>query len=450
MGVLLAMGIVIVYYLASLLGESLARVGTLTPATGIWIASVLLLVVSLLMLTVNRFPRLHIWSPWKSRRVRKQQSGQSAPDEHTLGLLRSGFLSLLDVSLFRTLSISFLFGFVALVTVFIIFTLFELWRFIGTNRVGMGLVARYLLFLLPLLSVELFPATMLIAVLITYALLARRREAVAWWASGQSVYRLMMPGIVFSILAGAGVWLIQEHLMPTANVRQDALRAQIRGGEARAIAGTGAQWLASTESTRLYSYEYDEHNASLQEPVIYDFDADGVHLRRITKANSGNWVNSDRLLLKNVESISMRGLEIDQQHTAEFEVAGIEPPQIFRPTVDKPSQLSSDGLRAYLSNARRRGMEVSALALALQRKYATPFGAVVMAFLGIPLALSFGRKGAVIALCIAVGVSVAYLGMSGGFQQLGNYGLLPPAVAAWSPVVIFAAIGTYFLSRLRT
>ena len=95
-------------------------------------------------------------------------------------------------------------------------------------------------------------------------------------------------------------------------------------------------------------------------------------------------------------------------------------------------------------------MEVSALALALQRKYATPFGAIVMAFIGIPLALSFGRKGAIIALVLAVGVSVAYLGVGGGFQQLGNYGLLPPAVAAWSPAVIFAAAGTYFLSRLRT
>jgi lipopolysaccharide export LptBFGC system permease protein LptF len=90
------------------------------------------------------------------------------------------------------------------------------------------------------------------------------------------------------------------------------------------------------------------------------------------------------------------------------------------------------------------------LALALQRKYTTPFGALVMALIGMPLALSFGRKGAVIALCVAVGVSVAYLGVGGGFQQLGNYGLLPPAVAAWSPPIIFAAAGTYFLSRLRT
>ncbi len=73
-----------------------------------------------------------------------------------------------------------------------------------------------------------------------------------------------------------------------------------------------------------------------------------------------------------------------------------------------------------------------------------------MAFIGMPLALSFGKRGAIIALCVAVGVSAAYWAVGGGFQQLGNHGLLPPAVAAWASPVIFAAAGTYFLSRIRT
>jgi lipopolysaccharide export system permease protein len=100
--------------------------------------------------------------------------------------------------------------------------------------------------------------------------------------------------------------------------------------------------------------------------------------------------------------------------------------------------------------AKMRGMNVSALALALQRKYVNPFSVLVMAFIGMPLALAFGRRGALVAMCVAVGVSIAYWGVGGGFQQLGNHGLLPPEVAAWSPPVLFAAVGTYFLSRVRT
>lgn len=448
-GILLSITVLVVYYLVSLFGESLARIGTVRPAVGGWAASVMVIGLVVSLLSFHRLPSFNSGLPKLKKRERPSPAS-SNPSQHAIDLGRTGFPSLLDVSLLRSLTVSFFVGFVALVSIFFIFTLFELWRFIGTNRIGLGVVARYLLFLLPLVTIEVLPATMLIAVLVTYALLARRREAIAWWAAGQSVYRLMIPGLVFSLLAASAMWLVQEHLMPTANVRQDALRAQIRGGEPRAVTNAGAQWLASTESSRLYSYEFDEQNRALQEPVIYDFDPQGVHLVSITKAEAAQWIANDRIELKNSETLSMRDMEVDRHTFAKAEISPVEPPQVFRPTIDKPSQLSAQGLRTYLQSAKRRGMDVSVLALALQRKYATPFGAIVMAFIGIPLAVSFGRKGAIIALCLAVGVSVAYLGMGGGFQQLGNYGLLPPAVAAWSPAVIFAAAGTYFFSRLRT
>ena len=449
-GVLLALLIVIVYYMGSLLGESLARAGTVPPVVGLWAASVLMLLLSFVLLAVNRVP-VSSWSFLQFRKAERPTDSRTTQSStlHTKGVGGFGFPSLLDIGLFRTLGLSFLLAFASLVSVFIIFTLFEMWRFIARNGVGARLVARYILFLMPLITVELFPATMLIAVLMTYALLARRSETIAWWASGQSVYRLMLPGLFFALAAGAGTWVVQEKLMPNANLTQDKLRAQIRGGEPRAITGTGRQWLASAESHRLYSYEFDEQGNSLNEPAIYEFDPAGVHLTSVTTGTVGNWVASNRMVITKAETFNFRGLEVERQ-VAETTQIYAEPLQVFKPTIDKPSQLSSAGLSSYLKTAKRRGMEVSALAVALQRKYAAPFGVLVMAFIGIPLALSFGRKGTIIALCAAVGLSIAYWGVGGGLQQLGNLGLLPPAVAGWSPPIIFAAAGTYVLSRVRT
>lgn len=238
--------------------------------------------------------------------------------------------------------------------------------------------------------------------------------------------------------------------MPPANVRQEALRARIRGGQPRAITGTGRQWLASIESKRLYSYEFDEQAEVLSEPTIYELDDEAVHLHRVTTGKLGLWTASNQLLIKDAETVNLRGMVVERQHEAETLIAGVDRPQVFRPTVDKPSQLSVLALTSYLKAAKQRGVDVSALALALQRKYVNPFSVLVMAFIGMPLALAFGRRGAMVALCVAVGVSVAYWGVGGGFQQLGNHGLLPPEVAAWAPPVIFAAAGTYFLSRVRT
>jgi LPS export ABC transporter permease LptF/LPS export ABC transporter permease LptG len=448
-GVLLSIGVVVLYYLVSLLGESIVRTNTVPAIVGQWMATALILLLSLLVFGLRDVPKFRLFQRLKKRKTQDSASVRST-QQHIVGAGRSGFPSLLDTSLLQTLSGSFLVGFLSLASIFTIFTLFELWRFIGANNVPASIVAKYLLFLLPLVAVELLPATMLITVLITYALLARRSEAIAWWASGQSVYRLMIPGLLFAIAAAVGTWLVQEHVMPPANVRQEALRARIRGGQPRAMTGTGRQWLASPENRRLYSYEFDEQREVLYDPAVYELDEDAVHLRRVSIGKSAVWTAGNEMAIKNAETISLEGLQVDHQLLSEVYLKGVDPPQVFKPSVDKPSQLSVVALGGYLRAAKQRGVDVSALAVALQRKYVSPFSVIVMAFIGMPLALAFGRRGAVVALCVAVGVSIVYWGIGGGFQQLGAHGLLPPEVAAWSPPVIFAAAGTYFLSRVRT
>ena len=447
-GVLLTLLVVIVYYLISLLGESLARVGTVSPYVGPWLATALIVGFSLLLFFINRTP-FSLTGSLLRKRASATEKTTNTRRRSPIGVATFGFPNLMDATLLRSLALSFLVCFVALASIFNIFTLFELWRFIAVTGAGIGLVARYLLFLMPLITVELFPATMLISVLVTYALLARRHEAIAWWASGQSVYRLMLPGFLFALAMAFGSWLVQERVMPGSNLKQDALRARIRGGEARAITRTGRQWLASTDTHRFYSYEFSEDGQLIQ-PVVYELDADAVHLAQVVSGESATWIDASRLKIKNTETLTLKGMEVEAHTASETIFVGVDSPAVFKPTIDKPSQLSSRDLQAYLRAAKQRGTDVSALAVALQRKYAGPFSVVIMAIIGMPLAVSFGRKGTIIALCAAVVVSITYWAVGGGFQQLGNHGLLRPTVAGWSPLVIFAAAGTWFLSRVRT
>lgn len=448
-GVLLTLLVVIVYYLLSLLGESLARVGTVSPYVGPWLATVFIVGVSFLLLLLNQ-KQLSLSMSWFKRGGKAEEKLPSTKRPRSaVRVTRLRFPNLMDATLFRSLALSFIVCFVALAAIFNIFTLFELWRFIAVTNASMGLVVRYLFFLMPLIAVELFPATMLISVLVTYALLAKRHEAIAWWASGQSVYRLMLPGFFFALAMASGSWLVQEHVMPTSNLKQDALRARIRGGEARVITRTGRQWLASTDTRRFYSYEFGE-DGSLVEPTVYELDPDAVHLAQVVTGKSANWTDASHLKISDTETLTLKGMEVERLTAPETVFTGVESPAVFKPTIDKPSQLSANDLRVYLRAAKQRGMDVSALAVALQRKYAGPFSIIIMAIIGMPLAVSFGRKGTIIALCAAVVVSVAYWAVGGGFQQLGSHGLLRPSVAGWSPLVIFAAAGTYFLSRVRT
>ena len=454
LGVLLSIFVLVIYYLLLLFGEQMARAGTVQPAVGVWAANLLTTLWACILLAKRR-GSFYVWSlPGFLRKgggeegssseiVRKRRSGEG-------GQRLLGFPSLLDKTVIRALVLSFLVVFIALTAIIMVFTLFELWRWIVERGTGARTVLEYLLYLLPFISVHLAAPSMLVAVLATYALMARRSEAVAWWACGQSVFRLALPGLFVALCAGALLWSVQERLMPEANVRQDALRAQIRTGASRASTQTGRLWLASTETGRIYSYEYDGAGEQLGEVLIYEFDPEGIHLRRIIKGGSAEWSAGGRLRLKGVEETRLDGLRMTSSQSAGLVLEGADSAELFKPWSDRPSQLSAKDLSAYIKTIRKRGEAASPLMVALQRKYAEPWGVMVMALIGIPLALAFGRRSAVAALSSAVAVGLAFWGMTSGSQQLGSYGLLPPTVAAWAPIVIFAATGTYLLARART
>jgi len=418
---------------------------------GGWLATVLTLALGVALLALKRRQfgfRFRRAAKPRNARAENQVAPRSAVPAARRWLI--SFPTLLDVSIVRTMAFSFFFGFMSLVLIFNVFTTFELWRFISANKSSMALVVQYLFYLLPLVSIELFPGSILVAALLTYALIARRREAVAWWASGQSVYRLMLPGLGFAVLIAAGSWFIQERVMPQANVRQDSLRSRIRGNIALMAAGTERRWLVSTDGARIYSYEFDERRQVLLKPAIYEFDDHQIELTRVTTGEEGKWLSPNEFEISKAHWIDVADKRVTQQSAAELKISGVDPPSVFRPTVDRPSQMSADRLKVYIKTLKDRGADTAALAVALQRKYAEPFGVIVMALIGMPLAISFGRKSTVVALCSAVAVSLAFWLVSGGFQQLGEHALLPPGPAVWTPIVIFACGGLYFISRVRT
>jgi LPS export ABC transporter permease LptF/LPS export ABC transporter permease LptG len=453
-GSLLSLLTLIAYYMLSLLGDQLARKGSVQPFVGAWISTVAALCVCAALLIKNRWSLQNL----TARMLRRSRPGEAAPvarSETRLSIKerrRLGFPSMLDRSLLRSLYVNCSFAYAALLSVFLIFTLFELWRFITPARAGMSLVASYLLFLLPFATVQLLPASLLIAVLVTYALVARRSEAVAWWASGQSVYRLMLPGIAFALLIGLATWVIQERVMPQANIRQDALRSQIRGNVSQAVTGSGTQWLASTSgaSKRIYSYQYDEGQGGLRLPVVYEFDAEGVHLNKIIAGERGDWEDGIGLEIPDATTVSLTGSRLEKRTGESVRLEGETTAEAFKLKLNKPMHLSAEGLSNYIKAIRPSGRNITPLLIALQRKYAEPHTAWIMALFGIPLALSFGRRSAVAALSSAVGISLAYWGTAGVFQQMGEYELLSPAIAAWSPLLIFATLGIYLLTRMRT
>ncbi len=238
--------------------------------------------------------------------------------------------------------------------------------------------------------------------------------------------------------------------MPAQTSNRTHFEHELKAVNLAQSTGTGRQWLASMETGRLYSYEFEDNTTDSLNPLFMN----SIPTRSISaeslleRAAVGPILHTSRLMRPTV--LSLKDLEVERQTVPEVSLDRVESPAVFRPTIDKPSQLSSSGLDELSELSEATWQRCFSLGCRAATKVCGALRLLIMAFVGMPLALSFGRKGTIIALCAAVGVSIAYWGVGGGFQQLGNHGLLRPSVAGWSPLLIFAAAGTYFLSRVRT
>lgn len=446
LAVLLSLGAMLLYYLLFLGGEHLSRSGVLPPLAGHWLATGATLIVGLLSLFLNErgiSGKLYTRRLFSSAEATsKRGSGRRARGSMLMGLL--------DRSLMRAMCFNFTLAYLSLLSIFLIFTLFELLRFIdGTEW---RLVMLYLLYLVPLASMSLAPIGVLIAVLITYALLARRSEVIVWWASGQSLYRLSVPTLLFSLLVSLALGVLQEKVLPQANQKQERYRAQIRGGLNRAMTPTGVQWLAVPEAKRLYSYKYEEGAQRLITPVVYEFDAEGIHLKRLIKSATGKWQNSGTLDLQEAEVTEVSRTNIaHSQRQAQVTLMENAPAESFKPLLNKPSELSSMALITYIKSLKKvRPEEMTPLYVSLYRRGADAVMPIILATIGVPFGIFFGRRSAFWALGMAIIIGLALWASASGFQQLGNYRLLPAALAAWATPLIFTALGLLLFSRART
>jgi lipopolysaccharide export system permease protein len=109
----------------------------------------------------------------------------------------------------------------------------------------------------------------------------------------------------------------------------------------------------------------------------------------------------------------------------------------------EPEETSYDVLRGRSAACARRRRRVEPRRLHL--KVASPFAAMVMILLAVPLATRGTRATslpAAIGLGFAIGVS--YFFVVGFSRALGQAGSLPPAMAAWTANAVFALVAGYY------
>ncbi len=453
-GIALALTVLVGYYLLAFLGEQLARTGTISVNT----ASLIPIggsLITIIFFAMSR--RLNSWSGLgdqiSTALARIWDARPKLPASNLFVSLTTG---LRDFDILRDLLKNFLLTLIFLISIFVIFTAFELWKFAGTIDGGVWLLVKYLVYLTPFMYLQIASSAAMIATLATFAIKSRQNEIVTWISAGQSVYRLLVPCFLAMLLLGGMNWVIQERVLPEANQKQDATRTLLRN-KGVAPAGAGKHWVAT--DLNIYSFYIDEPRLAsdnekrvgcpgcVRELTIYALGDKGRRLQTVYRANSGSWASGRVNLNGDIERSDLKDGKVTNSIITQASIEEKDNP--FTEVRRKPTHLDSKSLANQVATADAE-IEQRSLAVALEKKRITLFLPLVMALFTAPFALSLSRKGKAATVGFAVALWLLFTGTSSVFEQLGLNASISPLLAVWSPPAIFALIGLFLLSRVKT
>jgi len=485
-GLLLGLAITIVYYLLALWGQHAAIAGTLPVWLGIWLANLALAALGVAVIVAQRKPG---WDPLsalsslrhafplreskgntqKEARPEDLQARVVKAESESSASIRSEVLAaqpsgrraislrvpqLMDRLVLSDLTRFFIFivgGFSALI---LIITLFQLLDYITRNNTDWAVVVNYLVFLLPWIINSVAPMAALVAVMITFGILHKTSQVVALKASGQSIFRLAAPALAASLLLSGFVFVNQDYILPFTNRRQNNLRYLIRKGQEppQTFYQTTNKWIFGTES-RIFNYAYFTPTTnSFARLTVLDLSRNPFGITRRLYARRAWWDASTEewVLEKGWERRFEADHPISYQAFTERRFSLAEHPEYFKKETVGSSSMTLSELRRAIADLSHSGFDVLDLRIALQSKIAFPLTCMVMVMVGLPFSFSVGKRGALYGVAIGIAIGLAYWGLTGLFEQMGRYEILPPMLSAWGPNLLFGAGGLYLFLTSRT
>ena len=335
----------------------------------------------------------------------------------------------------------------------LVFTLFELLGDILRNQTPFTVVAEYLLNVAPYLLYSIAPLIMLLAVLITFGLMNRSNEITAIKATGTSIYRIVAPVIVAAAVLAAGLFFADQIYLPHTNKRQEALHNQIKGKPAQTYLRPDRKWIFGQHNDIYYYQFFDPDRDQFANVTIFQIDPASFVVSERIHADRAHWADSmNRWIFEQGWERSLHGAAIAGYRT--FEVSTFpelsESPSYFKKEVKQYSEMNYEELRRYIRDLQQSGFDVVRLRVQLNKKLSFPLITLIMAVLAVPFSLSAAKKGAITGVAVAVGIAVVYTVVSRLFEAMGDLSQLPPALAAWSPDLIFALVGSYLILKIPT
>lgn len=294
----------------------------------------------------------------------------------------------------------------------------------------------------PFIAAQGIPVAVLLASLITLGLLKRNRELIALEAAGVKSITYVTPIIAAAFVISLVHLVAGETVSRTMNQESQRIwKEQVQLRKAPISWGQENVWYHGQDV--IYQIRlYDKRNQTLEKVSLFFLDnqfrlVERLDAKRFRWENS-KWIAEGGLALKFNDSGT------DQQWFNERVLNLQETPSDFSGLETIPEELPWMDLYDYAKKIRQEGYNSIPYEVDLHMRIAFPFTTLIVAVLGIIIAMRQGMHGGI---ALGVGIALLVTCLFFAVQQLGyalaTAGILPPLVGVWAGNVIFAAAAVY-------
>ena len=317
----------------------------------------------------------------------------------------------------------------------------------GITAIGLSLLK------LPGLIEKVFPFIFLIGTMWTFSRLSRNHELVVARASGVSVWGILLPAIIVAFLCGMVVVALFNPVSAMTQSRYAYYDATLLKGRGSTLAlsknGLWMRQAVNGEQAVIHALKAaggGEDGVVLKDVIIWRFESGRRLPHERLEAASAVLRPHHWELTEAWRSANGRPPEYFPAHVLPTNLTPERIEESFAP----PETLSFWDLPAFIHTAEEAGFSATRYRLHWQKVLSTPFFLCAMVFVAATFSLKSSRSGGMVRLVVAGALTgFALFFVSDVASALGQSGVVPVALAAWSPTLVASLLGATMLLHLE-
>lgn len=295
--------------------------------------------------------------------------------------------------------------------------------------------------LVPATLVTVTPFVTVIACMFAFARLQNANEVVAMLFTGRSIHRVLAPMLLCGVVAGLGMAACWQWVVPIVAPTLTNAEQRIRG---QSVLQENLVYEVRGEvDKRLSVQTYDPVTRTMR-GVAMLVEATLALETTLTEAAAAVWDPQQKdWRLEQGRLVTQRGY-VPQVWLQRGDVT----PQVLSQQATNQIDLDLLSYTSLLELAELRSTRAD-VRLAFHRHLTLPLANVLLLLLALPFAVRYERGSRTGRLLLAIGLCAGYTVVDITCQNLGQHGL-HPVVAAWSPPIVFGALGVVLFGSTRS